>query len=89
MHSATGRRKAYENARELARQFVNADHSREIIFVRGTTEGLNLVASSYGRHRLKPGDEILVSEMEHHSNIVPWQVIAEANWKHGADDPDG
>ena len=68
---------AYENARELARQFVNANHSREIIFVRGTTEGLNLVASSYGRHRLKPGDEILVSEMEHHSNIVPWQVIAE------------
>ena len=68
---------AYENARELARQFVNASHSREIIFVRGTTEGLNLVASSYGRHRLKPGDEILVSEMEHHSNIVPWQVIAE------------
>ena len=68
---------AYENARELAQQFVNANHSREIIFVRGTTEGLNLVASSYGRHRLKPGDEILVSEMEHHSNIVPWQVIAE------------
>jgi cysteine desulfurase/selenocysteine lyase len=68
---------AYENARELARQFVNANHSREIIFVRGTTEGLNLVASSYGRYRLKPGDEILVSEMEHHSNIVPWQVIAE------------
>ena len=58
-------------------RFVNAEHAREIIFVRGTTEGLNLVASSYGRHRLKPGDEILVSEMEHHSNIVPWQIIAE------------
>ena len=68
---------AFENSRELARQFVNADHAREIIFVRGTTEGLNLVASSYGRQRLKPGDEILVSEMEHHSNIVPWQIIAE------------
>ena len=68
---------AFENARELAREFVNARHSREIIFVRGTTEGLNLVASSYGRYRLKPGDEILVSEMEHHSNIVPWQLIAE------------
>ena len=68
---------AYENARKLACQFVNAEHVREIIFVRGTTEGLNLVASSYGRHRLKPGDEILVSEMEHHSNIVPWQIIAE------------
>ena len=68
---------AFENSRKLARQFVNADHAREIIFVRGTTEGLNLVASSYGRQRLKPGDEILVSEMEHHSNIVPWQIIAE------------
>ena len=68
---------AFENSRKLARQFVNADHAREIIFVRGTTEGLNLVASSYGRQRLNPGDEILVSEMEHHSNIVPWQIIAE------------
>ena len=68
---------AYENAREIAREFVNAKHTREIIFVRGTSEGLNLVASSYGRYRLKPGDEILVSEMEHHSNIVPWQMIAE------------
>ena len=68
---------AYENARNLARQFVNAEHSREIIFVRGTTEGLNLVASSYGRQQLRAGDEILVSEMEHHSNIVPWQLIAE------------
>ena len=68
---------AFENARKLASQFVNARHAREIIFVRGTTEGLNLVASSYGRYRLRPGDEILVSEMEHHSNIVPWQIIAE------------
>ncbi len=68
---------AFENAREYAKQFVNAKRAREIIFVRGTTEGLNLVANSYGRQRLKPGDEILVSEMEHHSNIVPWQLIAE------------
>ena len=68
---------AFENARAHARHFVNARHAREIIFVRGATEGLNLVASSYGRYRLKPGDEILVSEMEHHSNIVPWQLIAE------------
>ena len=68
---------AFENARKIARQFVNAEHAREIIFVRGTTEGLNLVASSYGRQALKAGDEILVSEMEHHSNIVPWQIIAE------------
>lgn len=68
---------AFENSRMLARQFVNAGHTREIIFVRGATEGLNLVASSYGRQCLKPGDEILVSEMEHHSNIVPWQIVAE------------
>ena len=68
---------AYENAREIARKFVNARHREEIIFVRGTTEGLNLVAESYGRFQLQPGDEILVSEMEHHSNIVPWQLIAE------------
>ena len=68
---------AYETARKTAQKFVNAAHSEEIIFVRGTTEGLNLVAESYGRDKLKPGDEILVSEMEHHSNIVPWQLIAE------------
>jgi len=68
---------AYENARKTAQRFVNATHPEEIIFVRGTTEGLNLVAESYGRDKLQPGDEILVSEMEHHSNIVPWQLIAE------------
>ena len=68
---------AYETARKTAQKFVNAAQSEEIIFVRGTTEGLNLVAESYGRDKLKPGDEILVSEMEHHSNIVPWQLIAE------------
>ncbi len=68
---------AYEKARGTARQFVNAKRPEEIIFVRGTTEGLNLVAESYGRYRLRPGDEILVSEMEHHSNIVPWQLISE------------
>ncbi len=68
---------AYENARRTAARFVNAERVEEIIFVRGTTEGLNLVAESYGRHALRPGDEVLVSEMEHHSNIVPWQLIAE------------
>lgn len=68
---------AYETARKTACKFVNANRPEEIIFVRGTTEGLNLVAESYGRWKLKPGDEILVSEMEHHSNIVPWQLIAE------------
>ena len=68
---------AFENARQTVQAFVNAEHARQIVFVRGTTEGLNLVANSYGRNRLKPGGEILVSEMEHHSNIVPWQLIAE------------
>lgn len=68
---------AYESARKTACKFVNANRTEEIIFVRGTTEGLNLVAESYGRWKLQPGDEILVSEMEHHSNIVPWQLIAE------------
>ncbi len=68
---------AYENARRVAGRFINARQPEEIIFVRGTTEGLNLVAEAYGRHRLTAGDEILVSEMEHHSNIVPWQLIAE------------
>ena len=68
---------AYENARARVQQFLNARNAREIIFVRGTTEGLNLVATSYGRQCAKAGGEILVSEMEHHSNIVPWQLLAE------------
>ena len=68
---------AYEGAREKARRFLNAREAREVIFVRGTTEGVNLVASSFGRANLKPGDEVLVSAMEHHSNIVPWQLACE------------
>ncbi|HMA42427.1 MAG TPA: cysteine desulfurase [Gemmatimonadales bacterium] len=67
----------YEKAREKARGFLNAASTREIVFVRGTTEGINLVASSWGRPRLQPGDEVLVSAMEHHSNIVPWQLVCE------------
>jgi cysteine desulfurase/selenocysteine lyase len=67
----------YEEAREKLRHFVNAARSREIIFVRGTTEAINLVAQSYGRAFLKAGDEIIVSAMEHHSNIVPWQMLCE------------
>ena len=67
----------YEGAREKARRFVNAREAREIVFVRGTTEAINLVASSYGRAHLTAGDEVLVTAMEHHSNIVPWQLIAE------------
>ena len=67
----------YEAAREKARAFLNAAATREIVFVRGTTEGINLVASSWGRPRLQPGDEVLVSAMEHHSNIVPWQLVCD------------
>lgn len=68
---------AYEAGRKAAQRFINAEHEHEIILVRGTTEGINLVASSYGRKFFKAGDEILISTMEHHSNIVPWQMIAE------------
>jgi cysteine desulfurase/selenocysteine lyase len=67
----------YEEAREKLRHFVNAARSQEIIFVRGTTEAINLVAQSYGRAFLTAGDEIIVSAMEHHSNIVPWQMLCE------------
>ena len=69
---------AFEGARSKARQFINARKNEEVIFVRGTTEAINLVAMSYGRTKLKAGDEIIVSEMEHHSNIVPWQMTCEA-----------
>jgi cysteine desulfurase/selenocysteine lyase len=68
---------AYEAAREKVRRFVNAKREQEIIFVRGTTEAINLVAQSYGRTFLKEGDEIIISAMEHHSNIVPWQMLCE------------
>jgi cysteine desulfurase / selenocysteine lyase len=68
---------AYEGAREKVKRFINAREAKECIFVRGTTEGINLVAQSYGRKFFNEGDEILVSEMEHHSNIIPWQTIAE------------
>jgi len=67
---------AYDGVRGIARGFLNAREEREVLFVRGTTEGINLVAQSYGRTVLKPGDEILLTEMEHHSNIVPWQLVA-------------
>ena len=68
---------AYEAARAKVRGFLNARADKEIIFVRGTTEAINLVAQSYGRSFLKAGDEIIVSAMEHHSNIVPWQMLCE------------
>ena len=69
---------AYEGVREQAHRFMNARGAHEIIFVRGTTEAVNLVASTWGRTNLKAGDEVLVSAMEHHSNIVPWQLLREA-----------
>jgi cysteine desulfurase/selenocysteine lyase len=68
---------AYEAAREKVKRFINAKEAKECIFVRGTTEGINLVAFSYGRKFINEGDEILVSQMEHHSNIIPWQMIAD------------
>lgn len=68
---------AYESARSLVRTYLNAAVNEEIIFVRGTTEAINLVARSYGVPHLGPGDEVLISAMEHHSNIVPWQMVCE------------
>ena len=65
----------HEDAREVVRNFINARSTAEIVFTRGTTESLNLVASSFGEAFLKEGDEVIVSEMEHHSNIVPWQLL--------------
>ena len=67
----------YEGARGKIKDFINASSTMEIIFVRGATEAINLVAQSYGRSTLKAGDEIIISEMEHHSNIVPWQLLCE------------
>src|SRR5436853_782034 len=68
---------AFEAARTRAAKFINARSAEEIIFTRGTTEGINLVAQSWGSSNIKAGDRILLTEMEHHSNIVPWQLLAE------------
>ncbi len=67
----------YEETRGKVKRFLNASESREIVFVRGTTEGINLVAQSYGRRFFREGDEVVISAMEHHSNIVPWQMLCE------------
>jgi cysteine desulfurase/selenocysteine lyase len=69
--------RAYEDVRVKVQRFLNAREAREIIFVRGTTEAINLVANTYGRKNLQAGDEILITAMEHHSNIVPWQILCE------------
>jgi len=68
---------AYEASRDKIQNFINAPRREEIIFVRGATEAINLVAQSYARPRLKPGDQVLISAMEHHSNIVPWQIVCQ------------
>jgi cysteine desulfurase/selenocysteine lyase len=82
----------YENARNRISKFINAKDSAEIIFVRGTTEAINLVAYSWGLRNLKKGDEVLVSLMEHHSNIVPWEIVSRINGftiKYAKINPDG
>src|SRR5437763_15897013 len=68
---------AYEETRTKVRKFLHAKTNEELIFVRGTTEGINLVSSSWGRKNVQAGDEIVISAMEHHSNIVPWQMLCE------------
>jgi len=78
VHTLSERASAlYEGARETAQRFLNAASSAEIVFTRGTTESINLVAQTYGRANVGPGDEILITALEHHSDIVPWQMLAE------------
>jgi cysteine desulfurase/selenocysteine lyase len=67
----------YEGTREMVRKFINASSTDEIIFTRGTTESINLVAAAFGRQQIKAGDEVIITTMEHHSNIVPWQMLCE------------
>ena len=71
---------AYENAREAVRKFLNAASTQEIIFTRNTSESLNLVAYSYGLSNVKAGDEVVVSIMEHHSDLLPWQMVCRQCW---------
>ena len=78
-HQATEK---YENTRNKIKNFINANHSEEIVFTRGTTESINLVASSFGEKFINEGDEIIISALEHHSNIVPWQLICEKKKAH-------
>jgi cysteine desulfurase / selenocysteine lyase len=68
---------AYDQAREKVKRFINAPESREIVLTSGTTESINLVTNTYGRKFIKEGDEIIISTMEHHANIVPWQILCE------------
>ena len=68
---------AYEEARKKVQQWINAEHLEEIIFTKGTTDGINLISNAFGRSNISAGDEVIITEMEHHSNIVPWQMICE------------
>ena len=78
IHYLSGQATAqYEQSRETVKNFIHCEHASEVVFTKGTTESINLVASSWGEKYLKPGDTILVTEMEHHSNIVPWQIVAQ------------
>ena len=78
IHELSNRATAgFEAARKRAAEFIHASSPDEIVFTRGTTEGINLIAQAWGMHQLKPGDQILLTEMEHHSNLVPWQLVAE------------
>ncbi|MFO7998971.1 MAG: cysteine desulfurase, partial [Bacteroidales bacterium] len=70
---------AYEGARQTIKNFLNAPHQRQVVFTRGTTESINLVASSFCKKFVQPGDEVLISALEHHSNIVPWQIACQDN----------
>ena len=78
----------FEAARETVARFLKVKDSDNLIFTKGATEGLNLVAQCYARSTLKPGDEILISELEHHSNIVPWQMVAAGNRRCDQGHPD-
>ncbi len=73
---------AYEGVRIKMQKFLNATHKEEIIFTKGTTDGINLIASSFGRHHIQKDDEVIITEMEHHSNIVPWQMICDEKGAH-------
>jgi cysteine desulfurase/selenocysteine lyase len=74
--------RAFEGARAKLQRFIHARESRELVFVRGTTEAINLVANTFGRQHVRAGDEVLISGLEHHSNIVPWQLLCEASGAH-------
>lgn len=76
-HLSNQATEAHEKARRTVQRYINAEHDDEVIFTRGTTESINLVASSFGQAFVKPGDEVIVTEMEHHSNFVPWQMLCE------------